>query len=119
MRQIENVELQGSTFPIAVNWNTISTYEEVSGKSIGEWEDLAASSAQGGDPIPAKEILHWAYASMKEGARIEKKEFNLSLEDVGSRLTPSNSAVFITAFTKLYTGGYSDESQHAKKKDRS
>lgn len=101
---------------MAVNWNTISTYEEVSGKSIGEWEALAAESAQGGKSIPAREVLYWAYASMKEGARIESKEFALTIDQVGAMLTPGNSSQFVVTFTRLYTGGQAEVNENQSKK---
>ena len=91
---MKQIEFGGKSRPVKYGWNALSTFGEMTGTGLN---DLSKFETE----MTFKEVLVLIYAGLKEGARAEKKEFTLSLEDIGDFLDEETDKVqeFIDVFT--------------------
>lgn len=75
----EFIELDGKKYRVEFNWNTITEYCEI--KNI---EDLSALDSL--KNLSASDLRLFIYCALKEGERMEGKEFLVSVLDLGGIL---------------------------------
>lgn len=78
--KIIQVQLGGQMRPMKFGFIAISEFSEMTNRKLGDITDLTK-----GD-LTVKEMLLLCYCALKNGARVEGREFNFSVEDVGDWL---------------------------------
>jgi len=88
------IDFGGESRPVKYGWNALAIFGEMTGTGLN---DLSKFETE----MTFREVLVLIYAGLKEGARAEKKEFTISLEDVGDFLDEDTAKVqeFIDVFT--------------------
>jgi hypothetical protein len=88
------IEFGGESRPVKYGWNALATFGDMTGTGLN---DLSKFETE----MTFKEVLVLIYAGLKEGARAEKKDFALTIEDIGDFLDEDTDKVqeFIDVFT--------------------
>jgi len=76
------LQINGQKCRIEFNWNTISNFLEDNGLELSAMDELVKMK-----PSQITRLIHHA---LKEGARLEQKEFLFSVDDVGAGLSVSD-----------------------------
>jgi hypothetical protein len=84
------LEINGQKCRIEFNWNTISNFLEDNGLELSAMDELAKMK-----PSQITQLIH---SALKEGARMEKKEFPYSASDVGAGLSIADVNDVLTIF---------------------
>jgi len=88
------IEFGGEKRPVKYGWNALAIFGDMTGSGLN---DLGKFETE----MTFSEVLALIYAGLKEGARAEKKEFNLAVEDIGDFLDNDTDKIqeFIDVFT--------------------
>ena len=88
------IEFGGEKRPVKYGWNALAIFGDMTGSGLN---DLGKFETE----MTFSEVLALMYAGLKEGARAEKKEFNLAVEDIGDFLDSDTDKIqeFIDVFT--------------------
>ena len=88
------IEFGGEKRPVKYGWNALAIFGDMTGSGLN---DLGKFETE----MTFSEVLALIYAGLKEGARAEKKEFNLAVEDIGDFLDNDTDKIqeFIGVFT--------------------
>ena len=88
------IEFGGEKRPVKYGWNALAIFGDMTGSGLN---DLGKFETE----MTFSEVLALIYAGLKEGARAEKKEFNLAVEDIGDFLDSDTDKIqeFIDVFT--------------------
>ena len=76
----DNIELGGKKYRIEFNWNAISVWMDITGKSIDHLVDMK--------DVRGSELTELCYQSVVEGCRRDGVEFPYSKLDFGAELNP-------------------------------
>ncbi len=88
------VKIDGRNYRAVVNWNVFTEFAEISGIRLSEFANIK-------DQLTPSQILNMAWASLKEGARIDKKDFNFQPIDVGAALSISSMLEIFEVFKEI------------------
>jgi hypothetical protein len=87
------IAIAGQEYRVEVNWNALAAFlKEVGRDTI---EELAAFST-----IRPSEIAPLMWACLAEGERLEGREFNLSILNLGALITPRHVADFMDIYVR-------------------
>ena len=88
------VEFGGENRPVKYGWNALATFGDMTDSGLN---DLGKFETE----MTFSEVLALIYAGLKEGARAEKKDFSLEVEDIGDFLDNDTDKIqeFIDVFT--------------------
>jgi len=88
------VEFGGESRPVKYGWNALAIFGDMTGTGLN---DLGKFETE----MTFKEVLALIYAGLKEGARAEKKDFKLTVEDIGDFLDNETDKIqeFVDVFT--------------------
>ena len=91
---MQYIEFGGEKRPVKYGWNALAIFGDMTGSGLN---DLGKFETE----MTFSEVLAFIYAGLKEGARAEKKEFNLAVEDIGDFLDNDTDKIqeFIDVFT--------------------
>lgn len=91
---MKQIEFGGEKRPVKYGWNALATFGEMTGTGLNDLDKFETE-------MTFREVLVLIYAGLKEGARAEKKEFTLTVDDIGDFLDEDNDKVeeFIDVFT--------------------
>jgi hypothetical protein len=82
----KEIDFGGEKRPVKYGWNALALFGELTKTSL---KDLFKFETE----MTFKEVLALIYAGLKEGARVEKVDFTLTLEDVGDLLDKETDKV--------------------------
>ena len=90
---MQYIEFGGEKRPVKYGWNALAIFGDMTGSGLN---DLGKFETE----MTFSEVLALIYAGLKEGARAEKKEFNLAVEDIGDFLDNDTDKIqeFIDVF---------------------
>ena len=77
---IKTIDFGGEKRPVKYGWNALATFGELSGTGLSNLDKFETE-------MTFSDVLYLIYAGLKEGARADRKEFTLTVEDVGDFLT--------------------------------
>jgi len=91
---IETIEFGGEQRPVKYGWNALAIFGKLSGTGLNDLDKFDEDMAFG-------DVLFLIYAGLKEGARADKKEFKLTVENIGDFLDDNTDKVkeFMDVFT--------------------
>jgi len=91
---MKQIEFGGEKRPVKYGWNALAIFGELTGTGLN---DLSKFETE----MTFKEVLALIYAGLKEGARAEKKDFDLTMDDIGDFLDKETEKIqeFIDVFT--------------------
>lgn len=91
---IVEIEFGGEKRPVKYGWNALAIFGDLTGTGLN---DLSKFETE----MTFSEVLSLIYAGLKEGARQAKKEFTLTIEDVGNFLDDDTDKIqeFLSVFT--------------------
>lgn len=91
---IKEIDFGGEKRPVKYGWNALATFGEMTGTGLN---DLGKFESD----MNFSDVLALIYAGLKEGARAAKKEFTLTIEDVGDFLDSESDKIqeFLEVFT--------------------
>jgi len=91
---MKHVEFGGESRPVKYGWNALATFGDMTGSGLN---DLSKFETE----MTFSEVLALIYAGLKEGARAEKKDFKLTVADIGDMLDEDTDKIqeFIEVFT--------------------
>jgi len=92
---MDYLEIDGKNYRIEYNFNAIGDYLDRTGKSLSDLMDFGS--------IKAKEMLMLIWCGVYEGERLEGRELELSVEDLGAILAPEDIHNAIDVMTKHMT----------------
>lgn len=104
----------GRVFRVEFNWNALADYCELSGlEDISKLDSLST--------VTATDMRTFIFCAIKEGERMEKREFDLSPLDLGAMLRPADIAEIMKIYANQTRGAEAEEqasstSAQAKKK---
>ena len=90
------VIIRGKEYRIEVNWNAFEEFARLKGATI---TDALSLSLQEGDNIKVMMT-----AAIKEGERLEGREFTMTPVEVGEILTPVAVSQFLAVYREQYIG---------------
>lgn len=96
------IKVGEKVFPVKYGFNALRLFCNASGIGLQEIESIAEN-------ISIDHAINLVWAGMKDGARAEKKEFNLTAEDVADLMDVDYSVVkqcmdlFVSSFVKPST----------------
>lgn len=93
------LEIEGQKHRVEVNWEAIEIFEDVSGKTIGEFDAMCQKGR-----LPARYLLIWAFAALCAGASIDKKEPPYGRDDLKKVFTSQHGMAFTRIFLRHYVG---------------
>ena len=98
------VKIRGKLYRVEVNWNTFEEFSRLKGALI---TDAMSMSLQEGDNIKVMMT-----AAIREGERLEGREFNLTPVQLGEILNPIAVTQFLQVYKDHYVGdGDRDDAQ--------
>lgn len=89
----ENITIAGQTYRVEVNWNTIVSYLEATGKND-------VSSLVNFGQLKPTDLAGLLAAAINEGERLEGREAHFTALDMGAMCGVREMAEFITIFTR-------------------
>jgi len=91
---MKEIEFGGEVRPVKYGWNALATFGELTGTGLNDLDKFETE-------MKFSDVLYLIYAGLKEGARAEKKEFVLTVEDVGDFLDKESGKIqeFLDVFT--------------------
>ena len=89
----DTIVIAGKTYRVEVNWNALSAFLAAVGRD--SIEELASFNT-----IRPSEIAALIWACIREGERLEGREFKLSVLDIGSVIGPADVAVFMEIYVR-------------------
>lgn len=101
------VEINGQPWRVEFNWNTIAAFLEANNLELSAVDEL--------QKLKPSQITVLIHEALKEGARMESKEFPYSVKDIGSNLSVTDIAALLTVFQK-HVSAKNANTDGAKKK---
>ncbi len=88
------IDFGGELRPVKYGWNALAIFGDMTGSGLNDLDKFEKN-------MTFSEVIVLIYAGLKEGARKEKKEFTLTIEDIGDFLDEDTDKVkeFIEVFT--------------------
>ena len=99
------VKIRGKQYRVEVNWNAFEEFARLKGVSI---TNALSLDLQEGDNIKVMMT-----AALKEGERLEGREFTLTPVQVGEILTPVAVSQFLNVYREQYIGEEGDRKEAA------
>lgn len=93
------IKVGEKTYPVKYGFNALRMFCNASGIELQELEQIGSS-------MKIDHAINLVWAGMKDGARIEKQEFNLTPEDVADLMDEDNTLInqcmelFVASFIK-------------------
>ena len=100
------VKIRGKLYRVEVNWNAFEEFARLKGATI---TDALSLSLQEGDNIKVMMT-----AALREGERLEGREFDLTPVQVGEILTPVAVTQFLEVYREQYLGGEGEHKESNK-----
>jgi hypothetical protein len=82
----EHIEIAGKTYPVKYGFNALRIFTSLSGVKL---QDMGQLSTE----INLEQAIFLMYAGLKDGARAEKINFTLSVDDVADLLDQDQEAL--------------------------
>lgn len=101
------VEINRKPWRIEFNWNTIAAFLEANNLELAAVDEL--------QQLKPSQITDLIFEGLKEGARIEGKEFPYSAKDVGAAISVNDIAALLTIFQKHVTAKNTGDDAKKKK----
>ena len=89
----DTIVIGGKTYRVEVNWNALSAFLAAVGRDT--IEELASFNT-----IRPSEIAALIWACIKEGERLDGREFKLSVLDIGAVIGPADVAAFMEIYVR-------------------
>ena len=89
----DTIVIAGKTYRVEVNWNALSAFLAAVGRD--SIEELASFNT-----IRPSEIAALIWAGIREGERLEGREFNISVLDIGAVIGPADVAAFMEIYVR-------------------
>lgn len=89
----DTIVIAGKTYRVEVNWNALSAFLAAVGRDT--IEELASFNT-----IRPSEIAALIWACIKEGERLDGREFKLSVLDIGAVIGPADVAAFMDIYVR-------------------
>ena len=89
----DTIVIAGKTYRVEVNWNALAAFLAAVGRDT--IEELASFNT-----IRPSEIAALVWACIKEGERLEGREFALSVLDIGAIIGPADVAAFMEIYVR-------------------
>ena len=120
MLQPDYIKLQGQSYRVEVNMSAAERFEKESGMSLSKFEIAAAKHAVDGKSLNMAIIMFWLHAAIIEGAILEGKPLQLTIEKLYQMVRPHNLSKFMGILVQQYMGENSgdDAATPAKKKQK-
>lgn len=83
---VQNVEISKKKYPVFFGFNALRIYCDITGKAIGELDNLSETLTLG-DAV----TLIWC--GLKDGARKKEKEFNLTMDELSDEFDSDMEAL--------------------------
>ena len=100
------VKVGDNTYPVKYGFNALRLFCNASGIELQELEKL-------GESITFDYAINLVWAGLKDGARVEKQNFDLTVEDVGDLLDQDPS--LINQCVELFTASFIKPASGEKK----
>ena len=88
---MDTIKINEQDYPITVNMNVLAAISKHTGMKLADIFKLQ-------DIMDFGDVLFFLWAAVKEGCRIEKKEFTLTVEDIGAGADMGTVAEFMQIF---------------------
>ena len=82
----EHIEIAGTTYPVKYGFNALRIFTNLSGIKLQEMGKLSTD-------INLEHAILLMYAGLKDGARVEKVKFTLSVDEVADLLDQDQEAL--------------------------
>ena len=89
----DTIVISGKPYRVEVNWNALAAFLAAVGRDT--IEELASFNT-----IRPSEIAALIWACIKEGERLEGREFALSVLDIGAIIGPADVAAFMEIYVR-------------------
>ena len=91
---VKEIEFGGEKRPVKYGWNALAIFGSLTGTGLN---DLGKFETE----MDFSDVLALIYAGLKEGARASKKDFTLTIDDVGDFLDSESEKIqdFLDVFT--------------------
>jgi hypothetical protein len=93
---MDYIKINNEDYPITVNMNVYAAIIDHTGLKLTDIFKLH-------DVMKMSDVLYFIWASVKEGCRIEKKPYELTVEDVGAGADAATIAEFYRIFINSQT----------------
>lgn len=97
------IKVGEKAYPVKYGFNALRLFCNKSGIELQELEQIASS-------MKIDHAINLVWAGMKDGARVEKQEFDLTPEDIADLMDEDNTLInqcmelFVTSFIKPSSG---------------
>ena len=95
MKGANSINIEGGELPFSFGMAALTKFCEAHGLSLSEFSSI-------GENMPPRYILSLVWHGLQDGARKERKDFSLSLDDVGD-LIDENPAMLQQAMDMIAT----------------
>jgi len=91
---VKEIEFGGEVRPVKYGWNALATFGDLSGTGLNDLDKFETE-------MHFSDVLYLIYAGLKEGARADGKDFDLTVQDVGDFLDTESDKIqeFLDVFT--------------------
>jgi hypothetical protein len=89
-RRYDKIQINRKEYRIEFNWNALTTFMESVGMNFGDIDNF--------EKLNAEQFIKLIYEGVREGTRLQKKEFPYSVEDFIAMLTPEAVESFSLIF---------------------
>ena len=79
MKGANSIKIEGGEFPFSFGMAALTKFCDAHGLSLAEFSSI-------GENMPPRYILSMVWHGLQDGARKERKDFSMSLDDVGDLL---------------------------------
>ncbi|MDH5524531.1 MAG: hypothetical protein OEY01_11145 [Desulfobulbaceae bacterium] len=86
----DTIDINGATYRVEFNWNATVDFLETEGLNLTDADSL--------DNLKPSQITSLIYAGVKEGARMEAKDFPFTVKDFGAALGFAEVAALLEIF---------------------
>lgn len=93
------VKVRDKLYPVKYGFNALRVFCNASGIELQDIEKIATS-------MSLDHAINLVWAGLKDGARVEKQEFDLTIEDIADMMDEDNTLItqcmelFISSFVK-------------------
>jgi hypothetical protein len=105
---IKNYQIGGELRPVKFGFNALRIFGDLTGLSIAKMETLGAD-------MSFDHLIKLVYCGLIDGARVEKKEFTATLDDVGDWLD-EDKGLMMEMFQEFAASMAQPQEKKAKKK---
>lgn len=97
--QVDHITIEGKKYRVEVNWEAIELFEKTSGKTIGEFSEMARINR-----MPAHLLLTWAWCSLVAGAAKDDRKFLMDRKQLRRVFYGDTAKEFTDIFIRQYIG---------------